>query len=100
MYLECIFCTSGVHEKKCDDDAYGYFIGFKKVIGKTILYNFTFWFDSLLVGNLSCKAAINSCRKKACEKRWLFIQLLPGMKRRIYCLQENFRNSLQKHFPR
>ena len=45
-------------EKKCDDDgAYGYFIEFKKVNGKTVLYNFTSLFDSLPDGTLACKAA-------------------------------------------
>ncbi|MGR8817947.1 hypothetical protein ACPZ8L_13740 [Klebsiella variicola subsp. variicola] len=44
--------------KKCDDDdAYGYFIEFKKVNGKTVLYNFTSLFDSLPDGTLACKAA-------------------------------------------
>ena len=39
------------------DGAYGYFIEFKKVNGKTVLYNFTSLFDSLPDGTLACKAA-------------------------------------------
>lgn len=44
--------------KKCDDDgAYGYFIEFKKVNGKIVLYNYTSLFDTLPDGTLACKAA-------------------------------------------
>ncbi|SPZ51992.1 Uncharacterised protein [Serratia quinivorans] len=51
--------------KKCDDDgAYGYFIEFKKVNGKTVLYNFTSLFDSLPDGTLACKTANKFMLKK------------------------------------
>ena len=44
--------------KKCDDEgAYGYFIEFKKVNGKTVLYNFTSLFDSLPDGTL-CRPGV------------------------------------------
>lgn len=44
--------------KKCDDDgAYGYFIEFKIVNGKIVLYNYTSLFDTLPDGTLACKYA-------------------------------------------
>ncbi len=44
--------------KKCDDDgAYGYFIDFKKINGKMVLYKFSSLFDPLSDGSLACKAA-------------------------------------------
>lgn len=42
--------------KKCDDDGvYGYFIEFKKVNGKIVLYNYIFLFDIFFDGILVCK---------------------------------------------
>ncbi|WP_258034280.1 maltose transporter permease [Pectobacterium odoriferum] len=44
--------------KKCDDDgAYGYFINFKKINGKIVLYSFMSFFDPLPDGILACKVA-------------------------------------------
>jgi hypothetical protein len=56
--MEYIFCATGIYEKKCDDDgSCGYFIEFKKVNEKMVLYNHTSLFDTLPDGTLACKYA-------------------------------------------